>query len=140
MLRQVYILQNEKVLYNKNFGKAIQSEDFNKLYHEIVEASSKGTGIQLDSYDYIQYKIVFSFDKELELMFMFITDINDELRQTKRELTTLQKEFLDTFGDNIENFDPSLMELLDPIMDSIHRNLKTKISLVGFSLVLNIIV
>ncbi len=133
MLRQVYICQNEIVLYNKNFGKAIQSEDFNKLYHEIVEASSKGTGIELDSYDYIQYKIVFSFDKELELMFMFITDINDELRQTKRELASLQKEFLDTFGDNIENFDPSLMELLDPIMDSIHRNLKTKISLVGFS-------
>ncbi|MFX1591999.1 MAG: ADP-ribosylation factor-like protein, partial [Promethearchaeota archaeon] len=29
--------------------------------------------------------------------------------------------------------DTSLLELLDPIVDSIHRNLKTKISLVGFS-------
>ncbi len=133
MLRQVYILKNEKVVYNKNFGKAVKSEDFNKLYQEIVEASSKGTGIELDSYDYIKYKIVFSFAQELGLTFMFITDINDELRQTKRELATLQQEFLDTFGDTIENFDPSLMELLDPIMDSIHRNLKTKISLVGFS-------
>ncbi|MCK4370136.1 MAG: hypothetical protein KAW03_03645 [Candidatus Lokiarchaeota archaeon] len=133
MLRQVYILKDEKVLYNKNFGKAVSSEDFNKLCHEIIEISTKGTGIELDSYDYIQYKIVFSFDQDLGLMFMFITDINDELRQTKRELSTLQNEFLDTFGENIENLDPSLMELLDPIMDSIHRNLKTKISLVGFS-------
>ena len=133
MLRQVYILKDENVLYNKNFGKALSSEDFNKLYHEIIEVSTKGTGIELDSYDYIQYKIVFSFDQDLGLMFMFITDINDELRQTKRELSTLQNEFLDTFGENIENLDPSLMELLDPIMDSIHRNLKTKISLVGFS-------
>ena len=133
MLRQVYILKDENVLYNKNFGKALSSEDLNKLYHEIIEVSTKGTGIELDSYDYIQYKIVFSFDQDLGLMFMFITDINDELRQTKRELSTLQNEFLDTFGENIENLDPSLMELLDPIMDSIHRNLKTKISLVGFS-------
>ena len=133
MLRQVYILKDENVLYNKNFGKALSSEDFNKLYHEIIEVSTKRTGIELDSYDYIQYKIVFSFDQDLGLMFMFITDINDELRQTKRELSTLQNEFLDTFGENIENLDPSLMELLDPIMDSIHRNLKTKISLVGFS-------
>ena len=133
MLRQVYILKNEKVVYNKNFGRAVPTEDFAKLYQEIVEASSKGTGIELDSYDYIQYKIVFSFDQELGLTFMFITDLNDELRQTKRQLETLQKEFLDTFGENTENLDPSLLELLDPIMDSIHRNLKTKISLVGFS-------
>ncbi|NVM34264.1 MAG: GTP-binding protein, partial [Candidatus Lokiarchaeota archaeon] len=102
-------------------------------YQEIVEASSNRTGIELNSYDYIQYKIVFSFDQELGLMFMFITDLNDELRHTKRQLETLQKEFLDTFGESTDNLDPSLMELLDPIMDSIHRNLKTKISLVGFS-------
>jgi len=133
MLRQVYILKDEKVIYNKNFGKAISKEDFNKLYQEIMEATTEGTGIEHDSYDYIKYKIVFTIDQDLTLMFMFITDINDELRRTKNELMNLQKEFLDTFGHNIDNLDPSLMELLDPIMDSIHRNLKTKISLVGFS-------
>ncbi|MFX1364866.1 MAG: ADP-ribosylation factor-like protein [Promethearchaeota archaeon] len=133
MLRQVYILKDEKVIYNKNFGKAVPSEDFNKLYQEIIDASSKGTGIELNSYDYIQYKIVFSLVQDSGLMFMFITDLNDNLRQTKKELTTLEKEFLETFGENMENLDPSLLELLDPILDSIHRNLKTKISLVGFS-------
>ena len=133
MLRQVYILKGEKVLYNKNFGKAVHTEDFNKLYQEIIEATTKGTGIELDSYDYIKYKIVFILERDLGLTFMFITDINDDLSRTKSELVTLKKEFLDTFGDNIDNLDLSLMELLDPIMDSIHRNLKTKISLVGFS-------
>jgi len=133
MLRQVYILKDEKVLYNKNFGKALNKEDFNKLYQEIVELSSKGTKIELNSYDYIKFKIVFSLDEDLRLMFMFVTDINDELSRTKHELTTLQNEFLDTFGDTVDDLDPSLMEILDPIIDSIHRNLKTKISLVGFS-------
>ncbi len=133
MLRQVYILKEEKVLYNKNFGKAVPMEDFNKIYREIIEASKKGTGIEQDSYDYIKYKIVFTLEENLGLMFMFITDINDSLSQTKKELNILKKEFLETFGDNADNLDPSLMELLDPIMDSIHRNLKTKISLVGFS-------
>lgn len=133
MLRQVYILKGEKVLYHKNYGKALVKEDFNKLYNEIIEISNKGIGIELDSYDYIKYKIAFSLNEDLDLWFMFITDINDDLSQTKRELATLQKEFLETFGDTIENLDASLMELLDPIIDSIHRNLKTKISLVGFS-------
>jgi len=98
-----------------------------------MELSKKGTGIELNSYDYIKYKIVFSVEDNLNLMFTFITDINDDLSRTKRELGNLQKEFLDTFGDAIENLDTSLMELLDPIVDSTHRNLKTKISLVGFS-------
>ncbi|MFX1328035.1 MAG: ADP-ribosylation factor-like protein [Promethearchaeota archaeon] len=133
MLRQVYILKEDKVIYNKNFGKAVPMEDFNKIYREIIKASKKGTGIEQDSYDYIKYKIVFMLEENLGLMFMFITDINDSLSQTKKELNILKNEFLETFGDNADNLDPSLMELLDPIMDSIHRNLKTKISLVGFS-------
>ena len=133
MLRQVYILNKEKVMYNKNFAKAVQSEDFSKLYQDILEEITKGTGLMQDSYDYIKYKIVFIYDENLGLMFMFITDINDDLSRTRTELSKLQKEFLDTFGDDIDDLDPALMEILDPIIDSIHRNLKTKISLVGFS-------
>ncbi|MFW9818506.1 MAG: ADP-ribosylation factor-like protein [Candidatus Thorarchaeota archaeon] len=133
MLRQVYIVRDEKVLYHKNFGKAISEEDFNKLYQEIMEESKKGTGIELNSYDYIKYKIIFAVEEDFKLIFMFITDINDDLSRSKSELANLRKEFLDTFGDTIQNLDASLMELLDPIVDSIHRNLKTKISLVGFS-------
>jgi small GTP-binding protein len=133
MLRQVYILRDEKILYNKNFGKAISEENFNKLFQEIMEVSKKGTGIELNSYDYIKHKIIFVVEEELRLIFMFITDINDDISRSKSELANLRKEFLDTFGDAIENLDSSLMELLDPIVDSIHRNLKTKISLVGFS-------
>ncbi len=129
MLRQVYILKDEKILYNKNFGKALSLEDFNKLYSEFTT----GIGIELECYDYIKYRVVFTVDDELGLIFVFVIDINDDLSQTKKHLKTLQKEFIETFGDNIDNLDPTLMELIDPIMDSIHRNLKTKISLVGFS-------
>ena len=133
MLRQVFILKGEKVMYNKNFGKAVPTEEFSSLHHQIIEEISKGTGLEQDSFDYIKFKIVFIYEKETKLMFMFITDVNDEISRTKKELNNLRNEFLDTFGENLENFDPLLMEILDPIIDSIHRNLKTKIALVGFS-------
>jgi small GTP-binding protein len=131
MLRQVYIFKGEKALYNKTFGKAITLEDFQNLYPEILEEIKRGTS--LDSYDFFKYKIVYSLVKEHDLMFMFITDINDELRRTKSELEKIKKEFLETFGDTLDNLDPALMEVLDPLIDATHRNLKTKISLVGFS-------
>ena len=58
MLRQVFILKEEQVMYNKNFGKAVSTEDFNKLYHEIIEEITRGTGIGQNSFDYIKFKIV----------------------------------------------------------------------------------
>ena len=131
MLRQVYILYGENILYNKNFGKSLSVEDFQKLITEIVEEVKKGTN--LDSYDFFKYKIVYSRLGDEKLMFIFITDVNDEVERTKNELEKLKKEFLDTFGDSLESLDPILMEILNPIMATIHRNLKTKISLVGFS-------
>ena len=131
MLRQVYILQDEKVLYNKNFGKTMSVEEFQNLFQEILEEVNKGTS--LDSYDFFKYKIVYSYVKDEGLVFMFITDINDEVQRTKKELEKLKMEFLEIFGDSLDNLDPILMEILDPIMATTHRNLKTKISLVGFS-------
>lgn len=131
MLRQVYILYGENILYNKNFGKSLSVEDFQKVITEIVEEVKKGTN--LDSYDFFKYKIVYSRLGDEKLMFIFITDVNDEVERTKNELEKLKKEFLDTFGDSLESLDPILMEILNPIMATIHRNLKTKISLVGFS-------
>jgi small GTP-binding protein len=38
-----------------------------------------------------------------------------------------------SFGDIIDNLDPSLLEIFDPSIESIHKKIKTKISLVGFS-------
>ncbi len=131
MLRQIYILKDDNVLYNKNFGKSFSIENFQKLYQEILEETEKGTN--LDSYDFFKYKIVYSLLKDERLAFIYITDINDDANRTKRELEKLKKEFVEIFGDNLENLDPALMEILDPIMDTTHRNLKTKISLVGFS-------
>jgi len=131
MLRQVYILKDDNMVYNKKFGKSLSVEDFQKLYQEILEETEKGTN--LDSYDFFKYKIVYSLEKDNRLMFMFITDINDDTGRIKRELGKLKKEFLDMFGDVLDSLDPVLMEVLDPIMDTTHRNLKTKISLVGFS-------
>ncbi len=131
MLRQVYILKDDKILYNKNYGKSLSVEDFQKLYQEILEETEKGTN--LDSYDFFKYKIVYSLVKNDKLAFIFITDINDDTDRSKRELEKLNKEFLETFGDNLEALDPELMEILNPILDTTHRNLKTKIALVGFS-------
>ena len=41
MLRQVYILKEDNMVYNKKFGKSISIEDFQKLVQEILEEAEK---------------------------------------------------------------------------------------------------
>jgi small GTP-binding protein len=67
-------------------------------------------------------------------LFIFISDLSDDFNRIKIELIRIKEEFLNLFKDNLEsNIDLSVLDLLDPITDKIHRNLKPKISLVGFS-------
>jgi len=52
----------------------------------------------------------------------------------KDQMSLLKTEFLNLFSDVLKGeFDASMFDLFEPTLDKIHRNLKPKISLVGFS-------
>jgi len=133
MLRQVYILKEGIILYEKNFSKALTLENFQNIYQEIVRESFHGLRSDFGSYDFFRYKIIYTSESELKLTFIFITSFTEDFDRVKRELRKFKNEFIDLFGDNIDNLDPTLIKMLDPFIESIHRNIKTKISLVGFS-------
>jgi len=133
MLRQIYIIKNGNILYERNFGKALSPENFQNIYQEIAKDVFRGSGTEFGSYYFFKYKIVYSSETNLKLIFMLITGLNDSENQLKTDLKKLKEEFLDTFGDYIDTLDPTLLQILDPLIDSIYRNIKTKISLIGFS-------
>jgi len=67
-------------------------------------------------------------------MFLFVTGLTDNFENIKKELIKCKKEFLNLFEDILQHkFDAKTFEIFDPTIDSIHRNLRPKISLVGFS-------
>ncbi|MFX0056833.1 MAG: ADP-ribosylation factor-like protein [Candidatus Hodarchaeota archaeon] len=133
MLRQIYILKDGNVLYEKNFGKALTHESFQNISQEILKEASRGLGKDFGSTYFFKHKIVYSYEKECGLLFILIVGLNDEMNQVKSEITKLKNEFINIFGDNLDNLDTSLIELLNPLIFSIYKNIKTKISLVGFS-------
>ena len=92
MLRQVLILKDEKIIYNKTFGKALSLDDFNKIYKEFTS----GIGIEFDTYDFIKYKIFFTEDEELGLIFSLVVDKDDEISQTKTQLNILLWKYCQT--------------------------------------------
>ena len=89
---------------------------------------------QVEYHDYYKYRISYITEKELDLMFLFVTGLTDNFDNIKKELIKCKKEFLNLFEDILQHkFDAKTFEIFDATIDSIHRNLRPKISLVGFS-------
>ena len=97
------------------------------------DAFAKGEN-KVEYHDYYKYRISYITEKEHELMFLFVTGLTDNFENIKKELIKCKKEFLNLFEDILHHkFDAKTFEIFDPIIDSVHRNLRPKISLVGFS-------
>ena len=97
------------------------------------DAFAKG-GKKVEYHDYYKYRISYITETDHELMFLFVTGLTDNFENIKKELTKCKKEFLNFFEDILQHkLDSKTFEIFDPTIDSIHRNLRPKISLVGFS-------
>jgi len=132
----VYIFKEEDLLYRRQFGKALSDEVFNNHFKQIREDlfGRGSTDEKLEFHDYYKFRISYITDKNLTLIIIFITGLNDQFDYIKKELKKCKKDFINLFGDILgEKCDISTFEVFDPNVDAIHRNLKPKISLCGFS-------
>jgi len=135
MLRQIYIFRKRDLLYYRKFGKAIQEKNFDSILDELEgEAFGKNPN-EMNSYIYFKYRIAYLTDRELDLLFIFITGLSDDPENVEKELIRLKKEFLNIFEEIIkkDKGDNLTFQVFDPTTDSIHKKLRPKISLVGFS-------
>jgi small GTP-binding protein len=89
---------------------------------------------RIESHDYYKYKVSYLTKKDLDLTVLFVTGLTDKFANIKKELLKCRNEFTNLFEDILQDrFEPKTFEVFDPIVDSIHKNLRPKISLVGFS-------
>ena len=134
MLRTIYVIKEGSVLYKREYGKALSDIEFNSLIPDITNSAFSAFRTEFRTYDYFRYKISFIAQKHLNLIFVMTTNISDDLKGIELELKKFRTEFLDLFGNEIDqNLDAVAFEVLDPLVDGIHRSLKPKISLVGYS-------
>ncbi len=134
MLRQVYIIKDGNFLYERNYGKVISKKDFQIFFKAIKENALFQFKTGASNYVYIKYNITYIFERKFNLFFVYFTDLTDEFKYTEIELKNLRKSFFKLFPDlSVKPIDISNLEDLNPVMDKIHRNLRPKISLIGFS-------
>ncbi|TFF88910.1 MAG: GTP-binding protein [Promethearchaeota archaeon] len=89
---------------------------------------------EVQTHDVYKYRVSYISEKDRKLIFLFVTGLTDKAENIEKELKKCKKEFLDLFGDILDHkFDEKTFEVFDPTIDAIHRNLRPKLSLVGFS-------
>ncbi|MBD3338480.1 MAG: GTP-binding protein [Candidatus Lokiarchaeota archaeon] len=124
------------MLYYRHFGKALKQEIFAKVVQELMADAFSGdvSPNSVQAHDYYKFKISYAIEPNLKLMFLFVTGLTDSQDSIRKELMRCKKEFLNLFEDILQHrFDAKTFEVFHPTIDSIHKNLKPKISLVGFS-------
>jgi small GTP-binding protein len=135
MLRQIYIYRKRDLLYYRKFGKAIQEKNFDSILEELEEEAFGKNPNEMNSYIYFKYRIAYLTDRALDLIFIFVTGLTDDPENVEKELIRCKKEFLNIFEEIIkkDKYDNLTFQVFDPTTDSIHKNLRPKIALIGFS-------
>lgn len=134
MLRQVYIILNDDIIYQRNYAKGLDESLFTNVYMNIKKSAFGKFSEETASYEFFKLKLSYIVEKSFSLITLFITGLGDDFKNIKLQLHNFQKEFLDFYGDNLKNGNISIIpDVFNPIVDNIHRNLKPKISIVGFS-------
>jgi len=134
MLRQVFISLDGESIYKREFGKALDREAFEQVYKHISKEASNMSTENIQYHDYFKYRISYLSIPEKHIIFFFVSDLSDKFNSVKKELQKCRKEFIGMFGEILdEKLDEDTFEVFDPTIELIHKNLRPKISLIGFS-------
>lgn len=134
MLRQVFIVLNDKLAYQRSYAKGLESSVFTTVFQKVKKVAFTKFSSETGMYEYFEYRLSYIIDDSFNLIFLFVSGLGDDFKDIELQLKKFKGEFLDFYADTIKNENFEIInEVLDPIVDSIHRNLKPKISIIGFS-------
>ncbi|MFW9783177.1 MAG: ADP-ribosylation factor-like protein [Candidatus Heimdallarchaeota archaeon] len=134
MLRQIFIVLNDKLAYQRSYAKGLDVDLFSNVYQKVKKVALSKFGPKTGTYDFFKYKLSYIVDESADLVLLFVTGLGDEFNDVEPQLKKFKKEFIDFYGEDFRKDGFEIVnEALDPIVDNIHRNLKPKISIVGFS-------
>ena len=89
MLRQVYIILNDIIIYQRNYAKGLDDSIFTNVYLNIKKSAFSKFAEETASYDFFKFKLSYIVDKDLSLVFLFVTGLGDDFKNVEPQLHTL---------------------------------------------------
>lgn len=131
MLRQVLIYQKDYIFFQRTFGRALDLLKIESLYDNIKKDTLSAYSNEFGSFDYVKFRLSYLAIKDKEIIILFVTGLMDDFFSNIRfELFALKDHLINNYDDFDDLQDT---ENLGKLVDEIHRKLKPKIALIGFS-------
>lgn len=136
MLRQVFVLKGNNIIYKRAYGNALSNSEIEDLSFRIIKDLKASLGRTSGHFDYIKYRIAYEFEIKNNLIFLFVTGlVDDYFRLIRTPLNTFKEQFLNRLHDELKEKHLSKINFtgINVMLDEMHRNLKPKIAVVGFA-------
>jgi len=136
MLRQVFVLQGNDIIYRRVYGNALNSSEIEDISFKIIREAKRSLGETMGYFDFIKFRVSYDVELENNLIFLFITGLMDDFyRAIKTQLMNFKNLFLNRFSIKLKDnqFQDLDFKGINVALDEMHRNLKPKIAVVGFS-------
>ena len=125
MLRELTIFRGKDKIFQKIYGNSLDITSLVEFLKQI-----KKDFIQIISI--VEFKIAYAVNKDLDLLFLFITDMSDDDLTIYNALEPIIEEFLKRFKENISASKETFNSFNDE-SDKIFEEIRNKITLIGFS-------
>lgn len=136
MLRQVIVIKKDDIIYERLYANALKKGEIEDLRFKIKKDAIREKENKVGFFDYYKYRVSYIVDLELDLIFIFIAGLMDDFFSLiKPEMDNFRDEFLEVFEADLNRnkFDSEKIEIINSYIDSMHKNIKPKISVVGYS-------
>ena len=136
MLRQVIVIKKDDIIYERLYANALKKGEIEDLRFKIKKDAIREKENKVGFFDYYKYRVSYIVDLELDLIFIFIAGLMDDFFSLiKPEMDNFRDEFLEVFEADLNKnkFDSEKLEIINSYIDSMHKNIKPKFSVVGYS-------
>ena len=118
------------------FANALNRQEVEDLLFKIRKDAIKEKEYSIGYFDYYKYRISYIVDLEFNLIFIFVAGLMDDFFSIIRsEMNNFKDEFLELFETDLsqKELNSAKIEALNEYIDSMHKNIKPKIAVVGYS-------
>ena len=136
MLRQVFVLKGNEIIYKRFYGNALSDSEIEDLSFKIINEAKRALGRTIGYFDFIKFRVTYDVELDNDLTFIFITGLMDDFyRSIKTQLINFKALFLHRVGEllKVNNSKGVNFTGINVALDEMHRNLKPKIAVVGFA-------
>ena len=136
MLRQVFVIQKDDIVYQRMYANALSINELDDLLFKIKRDAKKESAVRVDAFDYYKYRVCYDAELDLNTIFIFITGLMDDFfGLIKTEMSNFKKKFQEILTEDVigVKITDEITEELNEYLDFIHKNIKPKIAVVGYS-------